>query len=252
MSPRLLLTAVLATLVPGMTTPSAAGARGNHEAIASAAATPPADAMLLSRLRTAAPQADPEALALALEARDCAVRSGAADAADRLALIDYSRPSTEPRMWVFDLRRARLLYAEHVAHGRGSGENVPTAFSNREGSHQSSLGLFVTSDTYVGGNGYSLRMDGLEPGVNDAARERAIVIHGAAYVDPTVARRQGRLGRSFGCPALRPAVAREMIDTLKDGQLLFAYYPDRAWLDRSRFLHCRVGSPAVLTGRAHR
>jgi hypothetical protein len=236
-----LLPVVLA-LVPSLATPSAVGARD-----VSLSTTSPvlAGTMLLSRLRTAAPEADPEALALALEARDCAVRSGAAVDPERLALIDYSRPSTEPRMWVFDLRRARLLYAEYVAHGRGSGENVPTLFSNREGSHQSSLGLFTTGGTYIGGNGYSLRMDGLEPGVNDAARERAIVIHGAPYVDPAAARRQGRLGRSFGCPALRPAVARELIDTLKDGQLLFAYYPDRAWLDRSRFLRCRTESLAA-------
>ncbi|WP_147652678.1 murein L,D-transpeptidase catalytic domain family protein [Vulcaniibacterium gelatinicum] len=203
------------------------------------------NAPLLSRLRLAAPQATPEALALALEARACAIRSGAVGDAERLAVIDYSRPSTEPRMWVFDLRRGQLLYAEHVAHGRGSGENLATAFSNREGSHQSSLGLFATADTYIGGNGYSLRMDGLEPGINDAARARAIVMHGAPYVDPEQARRQGRLGRSLGCPALRPAVAREVIDTLKGGQLLFAYYPDRAWLERSRFLRCRDGDLAA-------
>jgi hypothetical protein len=176
----------------------------------------------------------------------CAVNYGA-KAADRLAVIDFSLPSTERRLWVFDLKRRTLLLRELVAHGQGSGENFATRFSNIEGSHQSSIGLFRTSETYHGQHGYSLRMDGLEPGVNDAARERAIVIHGAAYVDPVTARRQGRLGRSFGCPALRPSVARKMIDTLKDGQLLFAYYPDRAWLDRSRFLRCRGGSLAALT-----
>lgn len=193
---------------------------------------------LLSRLQSAAPGIDHTALSLALDARDCAIRSGAVSASQRLALIDYSRPSTERRLWVFDLSHARLLYTEFVAHGRGSGENFATAFSNRDGSHQSSLGLFVTADTYIGGNGYSLRMDGLEPGFNDKARTRAIVMHGARYVDPGLATQQGRLGRSYGCPALRPAVARQMIDTLKQGQLLFAYYPDREWLAHSRFLDC--------------
>jgi hypothetical protein len=205
-----------------------------------------ASGSLLSRLQAAAPDIDRTALSLALDARDCAIRSGAVSASERLALIDYSRPSTERRLWVFDLAHARLLYSEFVAHGRGSGENFAKAFSNRDGSHQSSLGLFVTADTYIGGNGYSLRMDGLEPGINDKARARAIVMHGARYVDPGLASRQGRLGRSYGCPALRPAVAREMIDTLKQGQLLFAYYPDRDWLAQSRSFHC----PArALAGR---
>ena len=195
---------------------------------------------LLSRLSAAAPALDRKVLALALEARDCARASGEGAAADarRLAVIDYTRPSTEQRLWVFDLARGALLHAEHVAHGRGSGGDVPTRFSNVEGSHQSSLGLFATSETYVGENGYSLRMDGLEPGINDAARERLLVMHGADYVDPAQARRQGRLGRSWGCPAVRSAVARAVIDQLRGGQLLFAYARDAAWLNGSRFLHC--------------
>lgn len=183
---------------------------------------------------------------MALQARDCAVRHGDG-AGSRLAVIDYSRPSTEPRLWVFDLERSRLLYLEHVAHGRGSGENMTTAFSNADGSHQSSLGLFSTAETYVGGNGYSLRMDGLEPGFNDNARDRLIVMHGADYVDPRQALRQGRLGRSFGCPALRTQVAREVIDSLKQRQMLFAYYPDSAWLASSRFLRCDQAEPSLQT-----
>ncbi|HST45296.1 MAG TPA: murein L,D-transpeptidase catalytic domain family protein [Luteimonas sp.] len=193
---------------------------------------------LLAHLRAAAPQIDRDVLALALEARSCAVRTRRADTSDVFTVIDYRLPSTEKRMWVFDLRKQTLLYAEHVAHGQNSGGNRPHAFSNREGSYQSSLGLFETAESYVGANGYSLRLDGLEPGVNDAARARAIVMHGAWYVDPLKALRQGRLGRSQGCPALRPAVARPVIDTIKGGQLLFAYYPDSGWLKRSRFLGC--------------
>lgn len=193
---------------------------------------------LLARLSAAAPDADPKVLALALQARRCAMANEGASSASRLAVIDYSRPSTQTRLWVFDLQRKALLFAEHVAHGKGSGDNLAHAFSNRDGSHQSSLGLFRTAETYVGGNGYSMRMDGLEPGVNDAARDRLIVMHGAPYVDPLAALKQGRLGRSFGCPAVRPQVARELIDTLKQGQLLFAYYPDPEWLKGSALLGC--------------
>jgi hypothetical protein len=193
---------------------------------------------LLSSLHAAAPTLDRKVLALALEARDCATQSGVA-AAERLAVIDYSRPSTEQRLWVFDLARPSLLFAEHVAHGRGTGDNLASQFSNDDGSHRSSLGLFRTAETYVGGNGYSLRMDGLESGVNDHARQRAIVMHGAWYVDPQLALGQGRLGRSYGCPAVRQAIARPLIDSLKSGQLVFAYYPDKNWLTQSKMLHCK-------------
>lgn len=207
-----------------------------------------ARAGLLERLSAAAPDADPKVLALALQARTCAMATEGAASTSRLAVIDYSRPSTQTRLWVFDLKRKSLLFAEHVAHGRGSGDNMAQSFSNREGSHQSSLGLFRTAETYQGGNGYSMRMDGLEPGVNDAARDRMIVMHGAPYVDPLAALKQGRLGRSFGCPAVRPQVARELIDTLKQGQLLFAYYPDPEWLEGSTLLGCG-GRAAALAGK---
>jgi hypothetical protein len=106
--------------------------------------------------------------------------------------------------------------------------------------------LFVTGDTYVGSNGYSLRLDGLEPGFNSRARERAIVMHGAPYVDAAFAAKQGRLGRSWGCPALREAVARQVIDLVRDGGVIFAYYPDQAWLKTSRFLNCAHGAETTL------
>jgi hypothetical protein len=195
----------------------------------------PAPAPAVEAIANLAPQANREALEFALQAMRCAQVAGLGVDATRLAFIDYSRPSTEPRLWVFDLAHNRLLYQEVVAHGRGSGENLAKVFSNVSGSHASSLGLFLTRETYQGRNGYSLRMEGLEPGVNDAALARAIVMHGAPYVDPQAAAKQGRLGRSFGCPAVREAVARGMIDVLKDGQFVFAYYPDAAWLDRARW-----------------
>ena len=196
-----------------------------------------ADGGLREALRRAAPSADPAVIGLALEATQCAVQHGL-PSSQRLAVIDYSRPSTEPRLWVFDLPSHQLLYQELVAHGRNSGENQARSFSNADGSLESSIGLFRTLDPYNGHNGYSLRMEGLEPGINDHALQRALVIHGASYVSYSAARSQGRIGRSWGCPAVPLAVAPRLIDTLKGGQYVFAYYPDRHWLSSSPYLHC--------------
>ena len=179
---------------------------------------------------------DPGVFNLALGAASCAVRAGAVVDPSTLTVIDYSKPSTEQRLWVFDLHSHELVYQELVAHGQGSGGNVATLFSNEPETHRSSLGLFVTEDTYFGRNGYSLRLDGLDPGFNDRARERAIVMHGAPYVSKQFAATQGRLGRSWGCPALREGVARQVIDRVKGGGLVFAYYPDQDWLSQSRYL----------------
>lgn len=155
-----------------------------------------------------------------------------------LTVIDYSLPSTERRLWVIDLVRKRVLFHELVAHGVNSGANEAVAFSNAAGSRQSSLGLFRTDETYTGRHGTSLRLSGLEPGVNDRARERAIVMHGAEYVSDAYAAAHGQLGRSWGCPAVRPAVHATLIDAIRNGSAVFAYYPDAAWLRSSRFLHC--------------
>ena len=201
---------------------------------------------LLTALSELAPTANSQVIGLALAATECASGQGQPQS-DRLAVIDYSRPSTEPRLWVFDLTQRKLLYHELVAHGRNTGENLATEFSNTPESWQSSLGLFRTLGTYIGRNGYSLRMEGLEPGINDRALTRTLVIHGAAYVDPALARLQGRIGRSLGCPAVRNAIARPLIDTLKDGQYVFSYYPEEGWLNASRYLNC--DDDRVLTAR---
>ena len=179
---------------------------------------------------------DNEVLGLALNAATCAVRSGAAVNPKTLTVIDYSRPSSQERLWVIDLTTRQLLYEELVAHGQGSGGFTATMFSNEPDTHRTSLGLFVTDDTYVGRNGYSLRLDGLDKGINDRARERAIVMHGAPYVSEAFVRANGRLGRSWGCPAIRNDIAKEMIDRVKGGGLVFAYYPDAKWLSSSKFL----------------
>lgn len=193
---------------------------------------------LLQELARLAPDADRGVLALALQARECALRNGDAGNDARLAVIDYSMPSTQKRLWVFDVANHKLLFREHVSHGQGSGEKIATRFSNVEGSYATSLGLYRTAETYIGSNGYSMRMDGLEPGFNDAARQRAIVMHGAWYANPDLIRTQGRLGRSQGCPALREGIARVVIDTMKQQQLLFAYADDAAFLQRGRSFAC--------------
>ncbi len=199
---------------------------------------------LAAELVAAAPSANPEVLTLAARAADCARKQGMLDGFHRLAVIDYSLPSTTPRLWVFDVDRGRLLFQELVAHGRNTGEQLAARFSNVEGSKMSSLGLFQATETYNGSNGYSLRLRGLDAGFNDNALSRAIVMHGAPYVSEAIAERLGRLGRSWGCPAVRKEVARVMIDTLKGGALLFAYYPDQKWLKESPTLTCGAGQGA--------
>lgn len=208
---------------------------------AAAQPTEPAVSPQAKALMRAAPTANPTAVRLALRAVKCAEHQGE-PVARRLALIDYSRPSSQRRLWVFDLQHERLLFREWVAHGRGSGVTRAERFSDQPGSHASSLGLFRTLQTYVGHNGYSLRLQGLEPGINDRAYARNIVIHGAHYVSAAFVRLMGRLGRSFGCPAVREKVARPLINSLADNQYLFAYYPDPRWLDRSRLLSCSAAT----------
>lgn len=192
---------------------------------------------LFERLAQAAPALDRQVLRYALDASSCAIRHGV-DSPERLAVIDFSLPSAEKRMWIFDLRKETLLLRDLVAHGRNSGDAEATSFSNIEGSYQSSLGLFRAAESYSGRHGYSLRLDGLEPGVNDLARERAIVIHGADYVDPSWVESYGRIGRSLGCPAVRQDVVNMVVDNLKGGQLVFKYYPDDNWLQTSGLLNC--------------
>jgi len=192
---------------------------------------------LYAALAAKAPDLSRTVLKTALKATQCAISQGTAEPR-RLAIIDYSLPSTEKRLWIFDLQRRSLLLQELVAHGKNSGEVTATAFSNTLGSYQSSIGLFLGEETYSGKHGYSLRLDGLEPGVNDLARERAIVIHGADYVDTSWINEHGRIGRSLGCPAVPREVADHVVDSLKGGQLIFTYYPDQEWLSSSPYLNC--------------
>ncbi len=200
------------------------------------------------RLAKNAPGLKADVLRLALAARDAAAKEGLAKKDELLTVIDYSLPSTAKRLWVFDLDSGKVLFHELVAHGKNTGDNYARRFSNTDGSLQTSLGLFRTAGTYQGGNGYSLKLSGLEPGFNDKAERRAVVMHGAPYVSEGFAAQHGRIGRSWGCPALSQKVAGEVIDTIKGGSLVFSYFPDQDWLSRSRFVSSLA---ATLTSGTH-
>jgi hypothetical protein len=190
---------------------------------------------LAAQLLRQAPGLRGEVLRLALDATKAASERGLVRRQDVITVIDYSLPSTQPRLFVFDLAARKLLFRELVAHGKNSGGNITNFFSNSPGSLATSLGLFVTEDPYIGGNGYSLRLKGLEEGVNDMALDRAIVMHGASYVSRAAIQALGRLGRSWGCPAVRQEVAKKIINTVRGGSAVFAYYPEKTWLATSEF-----------------
>jgi hypothetical protein len=185
------------------------------------------DVALITKL---APNIRPSVIKEAVDAMKCAQNRGVGVDARRLAIIDYTIPSRKRRLWVVDLKAQKLLFAEHVAHGQKSGFDIPTTFSDRNGSHQTSLGLFYTDTTYQGGNGYSMKLHGLSEGFNKSAMRRLIVMHGAAYVNPDAAENMGRLGRSWGCPAVRVAIAKPMIDALKGGNFIYSHGPGTAAL----------------------
>ncbi|MCJ8209069.1 murein L,D-transpeptidase catalytic domain family protein [Mucilaginibacter sp. RS28] len=161
-----------------------------------------------------------------------------------LTVVDFTLPSRAKRMWIIDLANKALLLNTWVAHGQGSGDDVATKFSNTEESHQSSLGFYVTDDIYFGKHGRSLRLDGMDAGFNNLARQRAIVIHAADYVCQNTINQLGRLGRSFGCPAVSPLVANQVINTLKGRNMLFINGNDNRY--NSRYLNTELAASAAL------
>ena len=175
-------------------------------------------------------------LDLALSGYNLVVADSLVEPGALLAVIDYSLPSTEPRLFVIDPSDGTVLRSSLVAHGRESGQNMAERFSNEPGSKMSSLGFFVTEETYQGQHGYTMRLRGLEEGINDLAKDRLIVIHGAWYVSEDFIARHGRLGRSWGCPALPLESSKAIIDLIKDGTCLFIYGTDPAYLENSHFL----------------
>lgn len=203
--------------------------------------TPIANLCVINRtaslLNPSAQHLDPDVLKLALTAYNCAVLAGL-DKRQVLTVINYTLPSDQPRLWVFDLVSNRILFNSLVAHGQGSGEKVADRFSDNPNSHESSIGLFLTGETYVGHNGNSLKLYGLEKDYNDNALSRDIVVHGADYVNQNLARSTGKIGRSWGCPAVPRDMAQPIIEAIKGGSIVFSYYPDPNWLLNSKYLHC--------------
>lgn len=153
-----------------------------------------------------------------------------------LTICDFSLSSAEKRLWIIDLNEKKVLFNSLVAHGKNTGEEFAQKFSNTESSLQSSLGFYITETTYNGSNGYSLKLLGMDSGYNDAALQRAIVMHGADYVSEDFIKNQKRLGRSWGCPAVPRALAEPIINTIKGKNCLFIYYPDSQYLSSSKWL----------------
>jgi len=156
---------------------------------------------------------------------------------DVISVCDFSQPSSSKRMYVLDLQNKRLLYRTYVAHGMASGREYANSFSNIPDSYKSSLGFYITRNTYVGSNGLSLRIEGVEKGFNDKASARSIVIHGANYVSERILHKYGLMGTTFGCPAVPEDMASQIIPVLKNGTCFFIYYPSKRYLSASKMLN---------------
>jgi hypothetical protein len=156
---------------------------------------------------------------------------------DILTICDFSQPSSQKRMYVIDMNARKLVSRNYVAHGASSGEEFATSFSNAPESHKSSLGFYVTTNTYVGENGLSLRLDGLDRGFNSLASERNIVIHGAPYVSERILQKYGVMGTTYGCPAIPEEITRDLIPVLTGGSCFFIYYPSKKYLTESSVLN---------------
>jgi hypothetical protein len=154
-----------------------------------------------------------------------------------VSFIDFTKPSTEKRFYTVDLDSRTVRFHSLVSHGRNTGENVAKSFSNQQHSNQSSLGFYITGETYVGSKGYSMRLDGVDPAYNSNMRDRAVVMHDAEYVSEEWIQKYGRLGRSQGCPALPKALAKQVIDTIKEKTVIFAYFNDSEYLTSSAHLN---------------
>jgi len=154
-----------------------------------------------------------------------------------ISIVDFSKPSSQKRLFIIDIKNYQVLFNTYVAHGMQSGKEFANKFSNKPESNKSSLGFYETLDTYMGGNGYSLRLKGMEHGINDNANRRAIVMHGAPYVDERLINSQGYIGRSWGCPAVPTRLSRPIIDKIKNGTCLFIYSPEKKYLSHSKILN---------------
>ncbi len=181
------------------------------------------------------PNLSPKVLRLALDAYQHTDAKGLVRK-PVLTVIDFTKSSAQKRMWIIDLKNNTVPFHTYTAHGRNSGMSYAKHFSNKVGSHESSIGTFLTANTYYGHDNYSLRLKGLEKGVNDHAFRRSIVIHGAWYANPDFIHRYKRMGRSFGCPSVPQKIVRPLINKIKNGSVVFAYYPNKQWLKHSTYL----------------
>lgn len=193
------------------------------------------DLSLYEKVLPIAENINPKVLELAINAYSKARKKGL-DNKGILTIVDYSLPSSKKRMWVLNLNTLKLIHYSFVTHGSKSGLLYARHFSNIPGSLQSSLGLFLTKQSYYGQVGHALRLQGLEPGFNDKAEPRGIVVHAAEYADENFISQYGRLGRSEGCFALPISVINPIIETIENGTLIFTYYPDKKWLTHSNYL----------------
>lgn len=193
--------------------------------------------LLYSKLDLSGKGISKEAFAYALRGFEKLSENGKLNTDSILTIIDFTKSSREKRLVVIDLKTDEVVYNSVVAHGRNTGKEYARSFSNQPKSHKSSLGFYITQETYMGAHGLSLKLDGCEAGINDRARERAIVMHPASYAGENVIRGKGYLGRSYGCPALPPQASKTIISKIKNGNCLFVYYPDKKYLEKSTLLN---------------
>ncbi len=189
----------------------------------------------IKAIEAQAPDLNPTALQAAIKPYEKA-RAQGMDPQQILTVVDFSKPSTQQRFYVIDFKNNKVLFNTWVAHGKNSGANYATKFSNASGSNESSLGLYQTAQPYHGNDGYDLTLKGLTPGYNTNAESRAVIVHGAAYVSPQIAKSHDRIGRSWGCFALDKNVVKPVINTIKNGSLIFAYAPVPSFLNSSAYM----------------
>ncbi|KTC89503.1 murein L,D-transpeptidase catalytic domain family protein [Fluoribacter dumoffii] len=193
------------------------------------------DQVKIEKLTQSAPNLNKEVIKLALRAYKRAFEQGKVKNT-MLTIIDFSVPSNQNRLWIFDMQKDALVLKTYVAHGENSGSGtVPYHFSNEMWGKESSLGTYITENTYDGHNGYSLNLEGLEEDLNSNAYKRRVVVHGAWYVEPSFIKKAGRAGCSWGCPAVAASLAKSIINLIKNGSVLFAYYPDSYFLSHSKY-----------------
>jgi hypothetical protein len=154
-----------------------------------------------------------------------------------ITIVDYSQASSEKRLFVLDMNAGKILFQTLVAHGRNTGYIYAKDFSNAASSLKTSLGFYITANTYTGCNGYSLKLKGCEKGINDKAMQRAIVMHGADYATEDFLNHNGYLGRSHGCPAVPEKLSKKIIDVIKGGSCMFLYYPAPKYTRNSKILN---------------